>query len=288
MGSDKKHLGKQVTDYLDSIQIVLVNTTLPANIGSAARAMNTMGLKHLTVVDPKHPIDDTSISHAAGGLSILQQASVVDTLQTAIQDCHLVFAASSRTRTLPRPVVNPTAAATLIAQFVDKLPSNEYNYPQHTHPKIAVLFGREDRGLTNDELALADYHIQIDANPAYPVLNVAAAVQVIASFFYAYFLKHTIPSEAGSHRLISEQNTIELSLRQTWDEMPASHADSQKLQDQLLKLMHTLELIDSDDPNELRDLPSRFSRLNSRLQLDEKECEIFTAIVAKLNRRLIK
>nr|WP_241878011.1 RNA methyltransferase [Psychrobacter sp. PraFG1]UNK04419.1 RNA methyltransferase [Psychrobacter sp. PraFG1] len=167
---------------LNSVRIVMVNTTLPANIGSAARAMLTMGLTDLVVVNPKHPIDEDSIAHAAGAKSVLDNCAVVDTLDEALSDCQLVFAASSRQRHIPRPVVTPDEAAQLV---LDR-PIGE--------TKVAILFGREDRGLTNEELALADYHIQIDANPDYPVLNVASAVQVISSFFTAVSCSTAIAS----------------------------------------------------------------------------------------------
>lgn len=173
-----------VNDYLSCLQIVMVNTTLPANIGSAARAMHTMGLSRLTVVDPKLPIDETSVSHAAGGSELLTSATITPTLESAIADCQLVFAASSRSRHMPRPVVTPTQAAKIMFDFIDKqtalnLANNSESPQAISKPNIAILFGREDRGLTNEELAYADYHIQIDANPAYPVLNVASAVQEI-------------------------------------------------------------------------------------------------------------
>ena len=109
-----------VNDYLSCLQIVMVNTTLPANIGSAARAMHTMGLSRLTVVDPKLPIDETSVSHAAGGSELLTSATITPTLESAIADCQLVFAASSRSRHMPRPVVTPTQAAKIMFDFIDK------------------------------------------------------------------------------------------------------------------------------------------------------------------------
>ena len=189
-----------VSAYLDCMQVVMVNTTLPANIGSAARAMHTMGLSRLTVVDPKLPIDESSVSHAAGGSDLLASAIIAPTLESAIANCQLVFAASSRSRHLPRPVVTPTQAAQIMLAFIDSqsalntqgkddLDVNQAD-DNKDKPNIAILFGREDRGLTNEELAYADYHIQIDANPDYPVLNVASAVQVIASFIFAYTQSH--------------------------------------------------------------------------------------------------
>ncbi|AWT49133.1 rRNA methyltransferase [Psychrobacter sp. YP14] len=260
---------------LNSVRIVMVNTTLPANIGSAARAMLTMGLTDLVVVNPKHPIDEDSIAHAAGAKSVLDNCAVVDTLDEALSDCQLVFAASSRQRHIPRPVVTPDEAAQLV---LDR-PIGE--------TKVAILFGREDRGLTNEELALADYHIQIDANPDYPVLNVASAVQVIASFFYSRFLQHSHSKLNQTNETADKDGTdIEVMIRQKWDAPAVNQQQKQILQSRIIELMHSLELVESTEHDKLRELPSRLSRLLSRLQLDQKEYELLSAIIAKVQRRL--
>lgn len=254
---------------LNNIKIVMVNTTLPANIGSAARAMLTMGLTDLVVVDPKLPIDEDSVAHAAGGQSVLANCTVVESLEDALADCHLVFAASSRQRHIPRPVVTPNEAADII---LDR-PIDE--------TKVAILFGREDRGLTNQELALADYHIQIDANPDYPVLNVASAIQVIASFIYSRFLQHDLqakPTDNGTE--------IEIRQRQSWDMPAIDQQQKNQLQARIIELMQRLELVESTEADKLRELPSRLSRLLSRLQLDQKEFEIVSSIIAKIKRKL--
>ena len=257
---------------LSNIKIVMVNTTLPANIGSAARAMLTMGLTDLVVVDPKLPIDEDSVAHAAGAQSVLANCSVVESLEDALADCHLVFAASSRQRHIPRPVVTPNEAADII---VDR-PIDE--------TKVAILFGREDRGLTNQELALADYHIQIDANPDYPVLNVASAIQVIASFIYSRFLQHDLqakPTDNGT-----DTTEIEIRQRQSWDMPAIDQLQKNQLQTRIIELMQRLELVESTETDKLRELPSRLSRLLSRLQLDQKEFEIVSSIIAKIKRKL--
>ena len=275
-----------VNDYLSCLQVVMVNTTLPANIGSAARAMHTMGLSRLTVVDPKLPIDDTSVSHAAGGSDVLSSALISPSLESAIGDCQLVFAASSRSRHLPRPVVTPTQAAKIMFDFIDKqtaldvADNNESiklseNAQSTNKPNIAILFGREDRGLTNEELACADYHIQIDANPAYPVLNVASAVQVIASFIFAY---------AQAHLKLDDNdgiNSLDMHLRQQWDEPAITQQQLQQLTQLMTELMVQRGLADSDN---LKSLPSRLSRLGSRVQLDQKEYQLLSALIAKLSK----
>ncbi len=277
--SDKNVPAFRTTDYLSCLQVIMVNTTLPANIGSAARAMHTMGLTRLSVVDPKHPIDDTSIAHAAGGQAILANAEIVDSLETAIGDCQLVFAASSRSRHLPRPVVNPIQAAKIMLDFVDSQSAIELA----NTPNIAILFGREDRGLTNEELSLADYHIQIDANPDYPVLNVASALQVIASFIFTYVQGH-VAKNAVTMTADEIEDSLELPMlstfrRQQWDEPAINQQQLQHLIKRITELMVDRNLADSDH---LRSLPSRLSRLGSRLQLDQKEYQLLSALVAKL------
>lgn len=268
-----------VNDYLSCLQIVMVNTTLPANIGSAARAMHTMGLSRLTVVNPKYPVDETSVSHAAGGSEILAAAITAPTLEAAINDCQLVFAASSRSRHLPRPVVTPTQAAKIIFDFIDKQSAVTDSHNSAVMPNIAILFGREDRGLTNEELAYADYHIQIDANPAYPVLNVASAIQVIASFIFAYAQTH-----ASSDAKINDDNattTLTTYVRQQWDEPAITQQQLQQLTQRVTLLMSQYGLADDQH---LRSLPSRLSRLGSRLQLDQKEYQLLSALIASLQK----
>lgn len=280
--------GFSVSDYLSCIQVVMVNTTLPANIGSAARAMHTMGLSRLTVVDPKFPIDDTSVSHAAGGSDLLSSATIAPTLESAIADCQLVFAASSRSRHLPRPVVTPTQAAKIMLDFIDKQSAIALSTTTNDQPIIAILFGREDRGLTNEELAYADYHIQIDANPAYPVLNVASAVQVIASFIFAYIQTHIeADSNKGNEERLETTGSLEITehpllntyLRQQWDEPAITQQQLQQLTERITALMVQRKLADSEH---LKSLPSRLSRLGSRLQLDQKEYQLLSALIAKL------
>ena len=276
-----------VSDYLSCIQVVMINTTLPANIGSAARAMHTMGLSKLTVVDPKLPIDDSSVSHAAGGSELLSSAIIAPTLETAIANCQLVFAASSRSRHLPRPVVTPTQAAKIMLDFIDNQSAINGQDGINTAPNIAILFGREDRGLTNEELAYADYHIQIDANPAYPVLNVASAVQVIASFIYAYTQTHTQADSQVNNKIAKVADNVEIDehpmlntyLRQQWDEPAITQQQLQQLTERTTALMVQHKLADSDN---LKSLPSRLSRLGSRIQLDQKEYQLLSALIAKL------
>ena len=269
-------------NFLQPIHIVMVETTLPANIGSAARAMHTATLDKLILVNPKHPIDDTSISHAKRGVSILERAQSVATLHEALADKQLVIAASSRTRHVPRPVITPDDLCLIIEQFVRAhgIPSSPSVLTEGA--RIALVFGREDRGLTNAELALADYHVQIPANPNYPVLNVAASIQVLASTLYHhYYNQHHSPHHVQTY---SDTQNL-LTVRSDWDEPAISHAEQQALSAAMMQLFTKLSLADPSTP---KDLPKRLSRLTARLQLDQKEYALLRVLIAKLDSRLPK
>ncbi|HCC65843.1 MAG TPA: rRNA methyltransferase, partial [Moraxella sp.] len=257
--------------FLAGIRIVMVNTTLPANIGSAARAMHTMGLTQLTVVSPKLPIDEDAYAHAAGAKAILDTVTICDTLEQALQDCHWVIATSSRQRHIPRPVLSPRQAAELMVTNFQNL-DDVMTDSAHRNWQLAIVFGREDRGLTNEELQLADYHIQIPANAEYGVLNVAAAVQVIASVFYE-------TAELALTAKTAAEKSINLTFRQHWDEPPISNEQRLQLENRLLALLENLDIY---NPAQSKVMPQRINRLLSRLQLDIKEYQLLQATIAKL------
>ncbi|MBM0439121.1 MULTISPECIES: tRNA (cytosine(32)/uridine(32)-2'-O)-methyltransferase TrmJ [Aeromonas] len=151
---------------LDHIRIVLVNTSHTGNMGSAARAMKTMGLSQMVLVDPQAQPDDNAYALAAGASDLLANARIVSTLDEAIADCGLVIGTSARSRTLSWPMLDPREAG-------EKLVTEGMQYP------VALVFGRERTGLTNDELQKCHYHVAIPANPEYSSLNLAMAVQTL-------------------------------------------------------------------------------------------------------------
>lgn len=154
-------------NLLDSVRIVLVNTSDCRNIGSAARAMKTMGLTNLVLVNPIELPNGQAQALAAGATDVLANATVVDTLEEAIEDCGLVVGTSARSRTLPWPMLDPRGCG-------EKLVDEAANFP------VALVFGRESSGLTNEELQLCHFHVQIPANPDYSSLNLAMAVQTLS------------------------------------------------------------------------------------------------------------
>lgn len=156
-----------VDSLLNNVRIVLVNTSDCRNIGSAARAMKTMGLSELVLVDPIEMPNGQAQALSAGASDVLANAKVVSTLEEAISDCGLVVGTSARSRTLPWPMLDPRSCG-------EKLIEEAHNFP------VALVFGRESSGLTNDELQLCHFHVQIPANPEYSSLNLAMAVQTLS------------------------------------------------------------------------------------------------------------
>jgi tRNA (cytidine32/uridine32-2'-O)-methyltransferase len=170
-------------NILDSIRIVLVQTYHPGNIGAIARAMKTMGLQELYLVDPRdYPADEAS-SRAAGALDVLDNATVVETLPEALADCTQVFATSARKRNYTRPQVTAEEAAGWI-----KANPNE---------KIAIVFGRERMGLSNEQLGLCQQLLYIPGNPEYDVLNIGSAVQIVSYELFKQFGMHRDEIEAS-------------------------------------------------------------------------------------------
>ncbi|MCL5498915.1 tRNA (cytidine32/uridine32-2'-O)-methyltransferase [Phytobacter palmae] len=152
---------------LQNIRIVLVETSHTGNMGSVARAMKTMGLTNLWLVNPLVKPDSQAIALAAGASDVIGNAQIVDTLDEALAGCSLVVGTSARSRTLPWPMLDPRECGLK-------------SVAEAQHAPVALVFGRERVGLTNDELQKCHYHVAIAANPEYSSLNLAMAVQVIA------------------------------------------------------------------------------------------------------------
>ncbi len=153
---------------LDNIRIVLVQTFHPGNIGASARAMKTMGLSQLTLVNPRRFPDEEATRLAAGADDVINQADTVETLAEAVEDCVQVIGASARLRSLPLP------------HFDEPDDMARHAVEQAAQGPVALVFGRERFGLTNDEIRLCTHQVSIPANPDYGVLNLSQAVQVLS------------------------------------------------------------------------------------------------------------
>lgn len=252
-----------VSAHLSHVRIVMVNTTLPANIGSALRAMKTMGLSKLVLVAPKtypHPNIDAL---AAGATDLIEQIEIVETLADAIKDCHLVFGTSARSRTIPWPLLDARPAA-------EKSISAVVNDQQD----VAVVFGREDRGLTNEELAMANYHVTIPVNTDYGVLNVAQAIQVIC---YEMRMATLAAVESGEDETATMPVTDTESMQ--WDEPLVTHEQMEQFYPHIEKMLAEIEFLDPKNP---RLLPLRLRRLFGRIQLDRMEYHLLRGIFSRV------
>ena len=154
-------------NLLNSVKVVLVGTTHPGNIGATARAMKNMGILDLALVEPKEFPSDVATFRSKAAKDILEKASVHTSLEEAISECELVVGTSARGRTVPWPVLNPREAA-------------EEMHKSSLNGKVVIVFGREDRGLTNEELGLCNFHVHIPSDPEYSSLNLSQAVQILA------------------------------------------------------------------------------------------------------------
>jgi len=258
-GSDSSHLliGFNRNDMLDQIRIVLVNTTHPGNIGGAARAMKNMGLSDLTLVEPKRFPDPEANARSSRADDILEQAQVVATLEEAIADCQLVIGTSARQRHLSWPLISPRQMSAQIQQDLQ----------QQSDLKVALVFGREDRGLTNEELALCHYHVHIPTEESFSSLNVAAAVQVLAYEIRVAWLE--------------SQSVAEPDWQQEWD---TEWADGQNVERFYQHLEQTLIDIDFYKPEQSQQLMPKLRRLYQRARLDKVELNILRGILRAVQK----
>lgn len=152
---------------LDRVRVVLSHTSHPGNIGGAARAMKTMGLKRLVLVNPRHFPHDEAIARASGAEDILVYSTVVDSLAQALEGCVFVAAVTARRRELSTPTRwAREGAGELIAATAQG--------------DVALVFGNETSGLSNEEVSLTHMPVMIPANPDYSSLNLASAVQILS------------------------------------------------------------------------------------------------------------
>ena len=150
------------------IRIVLVGTQHPGNIGAAARAMKTMGLARMVLVAPEKLLDEAAYRRSAGAEDVMGDAPVLATLAEAVADCQLVLGCTARSRRVALEELLPRdAAGRAVASAAEG-------------GEVAMVFGRERTGLTNEELQLCHVAVHIPSDPAFSSLNLAAAVQVLA------------------------------------------------------------------------------------------------------------
>ncbi|MCA1896816.1 tRNA (cytosine(32)/uridine(32)-2'-O)-methyltransferase TrmJ [Shewanella putrefaciens] len=236
---------------LSNIRVVLVGTSHPGNIGSTARAMKTMGLSTLYLAEPRVEPDGQSIALAAGASDILKHLVKVDSLAEAIADCSLVIATSARSRTLDWPMLEPREAG-------QKLVTESVTGP------VAIVFGRENHGLSNEELQQCTYHVAIPANPEYSSLNLAQAVQIIC---YETRVAHLAGIE-------SAQEPTEYPLA----------ADQERFFVHLENTLFSTGFIIKNHPGQVM---TKLRRLFSRARIESQEMNILRGILTSIDKVVI-
>ncbi|CAL7964243.1 tRNA Cm32/Um32 methyltransferase [Gammaproteobacteria bacterium] len=234
------------------IKIVLVSPSHPGNIGAAARAMKTMELQHLYLVKPKYFPHVDATARAAGADDILENAVITDSLADALKDSSVVFGTSVRLRDLSLPKVAPREAAQIIIKEAQ------------THT-VAIVFGRESNGLSNDELEQCNYHLYIPTNPDFSSLNLAAAVQLVT-----YEIK------------MMQQPNIATTLTIDTQEL----ANAEEMQSFYQHLQQTLAMIKFLDLKNPRKVLSRLKILFNRAHVQKNEINILRGILTAIQLRL--
>ncbi|WP_163577630.1 RNA methyltransferase [Halomonas faecis] len=236
---------------LERIRIVLIGTSHPGNIGATARAMHNMGLSDLALVAPRcEPLTADSIARASGADHLLHAAQIHASLEAAVGDCTLAVGASARSRTLPWPMLTPRE---LGARLPEELAGSD--------TRVALVFGREDSGLTNAELQRCHAHVHIPTNADFASLNLATAVQVLA---YECRLAWLAGEGANAPS----------------DEEPPSLASHAELERYFEHLERTLIAIGFHDPATPRQLMARLRRFTLRARPERLEINILRGILS--------
>lgn len=243
--------------YLDNIKIVLVETSHTGNMGSAARAMKTMGLTNLCLVNPIIKPDSQSISLAAGASDIIKQAQIFSSLEAAVADCSLVIGTSARPRSLQWPNLTPKECG-------DKIIAEACR-----HAQVALVFGRERVGLTNDELQKCHFHVSIPANPDYSSLNLAMSVQVLS-----YEIRMSLLSAQEASIKLDEQDINEVHYPKDEDiERFYQHLEQTLLQTGFINPHHPGQIM------------GRLRRLFTRARIEQQELNILRGILTSIDKK---
>ena len=238
----------------ENIRIVLVNTSHPGNIGGVARAMKNMGLSRLYLVAPKeYPAPEAQWRAASAG-DVLEAATVVESLDEAVNDCQFIVGTSARERRIPWPLLDPRRCAEQLATH-------------SADQQVAVLFGREDRGLTNEELRVCNLHLNVPTSPDYPSLNLAMAVQIVCYELRMLQVAGDLP-EREDHE---------------WDAPFSTRENMERFYTHLEQTLTDIEFLNPAAP---RQLMSRLRRLYSRVRLDEMELNILRGILTETQKRV--
>ena len=234
---------------------VLVETSHPGNVGSAARALKTMGFSDLHLISPKIAgVTETpeAIALASGAVDILESSQETSSLESAVQGCTLVLGLTSRDREFGPPALNWQDARPLVQAAIAG------------HQRVALLFGPERTGLDNHHLSLCTHRVWLDANPLYPSLNLAQAIMVCA-----FTLRESLGKDLG---LLSSDSITE----------SVDYADPAAVAAMLEHWREGLEAIGYLDPANPKKLMPRLQALFARTRLHKEEIDLLRGIAKQM------
>jgi tRNA/rRNA methyltransferase len=234
---------------------VLVETSHPGNVGSAARALKTMGFSDLHLISPKIAgVAQTpeAIALASGAVDVLETSQETSSLESAVQGCTLVLGLTSRDREFGPPALNWQDARPLVQAAIAG------------HQRVALLFGPERTGLDNHHLSLCTHRVWLDANPLYPSLNLAQAIMVCA-----FTLRESLGKDLG---LLSSDSITE----------SVDYADPAAVAAMLEHWREGLEAIGYLDPANPKKLMPRLQALFARTRLHKEEIDLLRGIAKQM------
>lgn len=247
---------------LGNVRIVLVRTSHAGNIGASARAMRTMGLADLFLVAPQRPIDEAARALAAGAVDLLDRATQVETLDEAVATCARVYGCTARSRTVSLPQLSPRLAAQAVLE-------------ETRAGVVALVFGNERTGLTNQELARCAAQVHIQADPSYPSLNLASAVQILA-----YELRVAALQGAGSG--LEPGTAPRADARR--DPALSQAATAEQFEGLAAHLERTLFVVDFFKGRVADTLMRRLRRLCQRARMTSSEVALLRGILSDVER----
>ncbi|MGB0867466.1 MAG: RNA methyltransferase, partial [Granulosicoccaceae bacterium] len=236
---------------LNNIRIVLMNTSHPGNIGSAARAMKTMGLTELVLVNPVDYPHEQAETMAAGAVNMLERVTVVGSLLEAVSDCSVVAACSARSRGYELPTLDSRECGLRLLEVAQEGP-------------VALVFGPERHGLSNADLQYATHRVSIDANPDYSSLNLAAAVQILC-----HEVRQAGLVKAEPQRQVQRIMPSAASLNHYFDRLQAVYCST--------------GFVNQAHPGELQ---KKLRHLYARAEIDQQELNMLQGMLSSVERIL--
>ena len=230
------------------IEFILVEPSHSGNIGACARAIKNMGFEKLAIVKPRKTITEEAFHRAKSAKDILENAVIYDSFDQAIEEKNLILATSARERTIPWPTF-----------YIDEISEEIKGELKSEKTKSAIIFGREDNGLSNEELQKCHIHLVIPTSDEYSSLNLSHALQLVAFEIRKIFLDNNVS--------ISEEKDL------------VSNSENEKL---LEHLMEVLKKIDFYDPKSSKQVKTRIERLIKKIRLDKMEMGILRGFLSKI------